>query len=408
MSTKPRWMLVSLIVLSALNLAVAAPSGEPIVLGEIVSQSGPFAMFAAGHKGAQLAVEQINAAGGVLGRPLQLLSHDDKSNPAEGTKLFRELASKNVLAVIGNSPSSVVFAANPLALELKTPYVISMGYTSVFTDKFSHRYFFRTITSDRVFAYAIAEHMAKQPATRYCTIGNDFAYGRSITAAVMGRLKELKPSVQIIPGCEFWVPPGQLDFTPQITAIMGQKPDALMFGGVVAISSDAFVKQAKAFGLFAKMVGVHPSLGMPTNNLGLQKADLPEGIMTGSDYPYPPVDTKANQAFFNAYKGRWNERPYEISAHAYATVFLLAKTIEKAGKVDREALADTLPGMHYTHPSLGEVSIRAMDHQSTAGWWLGYLTWDDKDNVVGLRDIKYMPGTNYLPTAEELRKIRGQ
>ncbi len=408
MSTKSMWVLVSLIALSSLNLAAAAPSGEPIVLGEIVSQSGPFAMFGAGHKGAQLAVEQVNAAGGVLGRPLQLLSHDDKSNPAEGTKLFRELASKNVLAVIGNSPSSVVFAANPLALELKTPYVISMGYTSVFTDKFSHRYFFRTITSDRVFAYAIAEHMAKQPATRYCTIGNDFAYGRSITAAVMGRLKELKPSVQIIPGCEFWVPPGQLDFTPQITAIMGQKPDALMFGGVVAISSDAFVKQAKAFGLFTKMVGVHPSLGMPTNNLGLQKADLPEGIMTGSDYPYPPVDSKANLAFFKAYKERWNERPYEVSAHSYATVYLLAKTIEKAGKVDREALVDTLPGMQFTHPSLGDASIRTIDHQSTSGWWLGYLAWDEKNNVVGLRDIKYMPGSNYLPTAEELRKIRGQ
>lgn len=408
MSMKPMWWFVSLIALSAVNLAVAAPSGEPIVLGEIASQSGPFAMFAAGHKGAQLAIEQINAAGGVLGRPLQLLTYDDKSNPAEGTKLFRELASKNVLAIIGNSPSQIVFAAIPLALELKTPYVVSMGYTSVFTDKFSHRYFFRTITSDRVFAYAIAEHMAKQPATRYCTIGNDFAYGRSITAAVMGRLKELKPSMQIIPGCEFWVPPGQLDFTPQITAIMGQKPDALMFGGVVAISSDAFVKQAKAFGLFSKMVGVHPSLGMPTNNLGLQKGDLPEGILTGSDYPYPPVDTKMNQAFFKAYKERWNDRPYEISANSYTTVHLIAKTIEKAGKADREALVDAMPGMHVTHPVMGDISIRAMDHQSTSGWWLGYLTWDDKNNVVGLRDIRYQPGTAFLPTQDELRKIRGQ
>ena len=408
MPTKSIRTVVSLIALCALNPAFAAPSGEPISLGEIVSQSGPFAMHAAGHKGAQMAIEQINAAGGVLGRPLQLLSHDDKSNPAEGTKAFRELASKNVLAVIGNSSSQIVFAANPLALELKTPYVISMGYASVFTDKFSHRYFFRTITSDRVFAYAIAEQMAKQPATRYCTIGNDYAYGRSITTAVMGRLKELKPSVQIIPGCEFWVPPGQLDFTPQITAIMGQKPDALMFGGVVSISSDAFVKQAKVFGLFTKMVGVHPSLGMTTNNMGLKKGDLPEGILTGSDYPYPPVDTKISVAFFNDYKSRWNELPHEISANSYATVYLLAKTIEKAGKADREALVDALPGMHFTHPTMGDVSIRAIDHQSTSGWWLGYLTWDDKNNVPGLRDVKYMPGTNYLPTQEELQKLRGR
>ena len=365
-------------------------------------------MFAGGHKGAQLAIEQINAAGGVLGRPLQLLTNDDKSNPAEGAKLFREFASKNVLAIIGNSPSTIVFAANPLSLELKTPYVISMAYTSAFTEKLSHRYFFSTITSDRVFAYAITENLAKQPATRYCTIGNDFVYGRSITAAVMSRLKELKPSVQIIPGCEFWVPPGHLDFTPQITAILGQKPDALMFGGVVSVSSDAFVKQAKAFGLFGKMLGVHPSLGMPTNNRGLQKGDVPEGILTGSDYPYPPVDTQMNQAFFKAYKDRWNEPPYEISANSYTAIYLIAKTIEKAGKVDREALADALPGMTITHPTMGDISIRPMDHQSTSGWWLGSMTWDDKNNVVGLRDTKYMPGTAYLPTQEELRKIRGQ
>lgn len=391
-----------------MRFAAAAPAGDPIVLGELVSQSGPFAVFAGGHRGAQLAVEEINAAGGVLGRPLELVSSDDKSNPAEGAKLFREFASRNVVAIIGNSPSSVVFAANPLALELKTPYVISMAYTSAFTEKLSHRYFFSTITSDRVFARAITESLAKHPATRYCTIGNDFVYGRSITAAVIGRLKELKPSVQVIPGCEFWIPPGQLDFTAQITAILGQKPDALMFGGLVSVSSDAFVKQAKAFGLFSKMLGVHPSLGMPTNNRGLQKGDVPEGILTGSDYPYPPVDTASSQAFFKAYKQRWNELPYEISANAYNAVRLVAKAIEKAGKADREALADALPGMTITHPTLGDISIRPIDHQSTAGWWLGVMTWDDKNNVVGLRDAKYTPGTGHLPTQEELRQIRGQ
>jgi len=405
---KRLWWLVSLIALSVTKLATAAPSGEPIVLGEIVSQSGPFPMFAGGHKGAQLAIEQINAAGGVLGRPLQLITYDDKGNPAEGAKIFRELASKNVLAVVGNSPSSIVFAALPLSLELKTPYVISMAYTSAFTEKLSHRYFFSTITSDRVFAYAIADNLANQPATRYCTIGNDFVYGRDITAKVMGRLKELKPSVQIIPGCEFWSPPGNLEFTPQITAILGQKPDALMFGGVVSISSDAFVKQAKAFGLFSKMLGVHPSLGMPTNNAGLQEGDVPEGILTGSDYPYPPVDTPMNQAFFKAYKERWGERPYEISANAHTSIYLIAKTIEKAGKVDREALVDTLPGMDIAHPVMGDISIRPLDHQSTSGWWLGYLTWDHKNNVVGLRDTRYVPGSAYLPTQEELRKIRGR
>lgn len=408
MPSKRTWwsVLASVFFLSQPALS-AAPSGEPILLGEIVSQSGAFAMFAGGHKGAQLAVEQINAAGGVLGRPLQLLSQDDKSNPSEGTKIFRELASKKVLVILGNS-GQTTYAASPISLELKVPYMVSMGYASALTDKFSHRYFFRAITSDRVFAYAIADHMAKQSPTRYCTIGNDFTYGRSITATVMERIKKFKPSVQVIPGCEFWAPPGQLDFTPQISAIMGQKPDALMFGGVVGISSNAFVKQAKVFGLFNKMVGVHPSLGMPTNTLGLNKADVPEGILSGSDYPYPPVDNPLNQKFFKAYTARWKEPPFEISANAYTAVELIAKTIEKAGKADREALVDAMPGMSIDHPVMGKITIRPIDHQSTSGWWLGYLKWDDQMNKVGMRDIRYVEGSNYLPSEEELRKIRAQ
>ncbi len=387
--------------------SAAAPSGEPILLGEIVSQSGAFAMFAGGHKGAQLAIDQINAAGGVLGRPLQLLSQDDKSNPSEGTKIFRELASKKVVAILGNS-GQTTYAASPISLEMKVPYMVSMGYAAALTDKFSHRYFFRAITSDRVFAYAIADHMAKQPATRYCTIGNDFTYGRSITATVMERIKSLKASVQVIPGCEFWAPPGQLDFTPQISAIMGQKPDALMFGGVVGISSDAFVKQAKAFGLFNRMVGVHPSLGMPTNTLGLTKADVPEGIFSGSDYPYPPVDNALNQKFFKEYSARWKEPPFEISANAYTAVRLIANAMQKAGKADREALVDALPGMTIDHPVMGKITIRPIDHQSTSGWWIGYLKWDDKLNKVGMRDLQYVDGGTYLPTDEELKKIRAQ
>lgn len=408
MQSKPMWWSVLAVFLFCAKFAVAAaPTGEPILLGEIVSQSGAFAMFAGGHKGAQLAVDQINATGGVLGRPLQLLSQDDKSNPSEGTKIFRELASKKVLVILGNS-GQTTYAASPISLELKTPYLVSMGYASALTDKFSHRYFFRAITSDRVFAYAIAEHMATQPATRYCTVGNDFTYGRSITATVMERIKQLKPSVQVVSGCEFWAPPGQLDFTPQISAIMGQKPDALMFGGVVGISSDAFVKQAKVFGLFSKMVGVHPSLGMPTNTLGLNKDDVPEGIFSGSDYPYPPVDTPLNQKFLKAYIARWKEPPFEISANAYTAVELIAATIKKAGKVDRESFVEAMPGMSVDHPVMGKISIRPIDHQSTSGWWVGYLKWDDNLKKVGMRDMRYVQGSTFLPTEEELRKIRAQ
>lgn len=408
MLSKRLWWLVVVVALSYVMPSASALAVEPIILGEVTSESGAFAFMLSGHKGVQLAVEEINAAGGVLGRPLQLLTYDDKSKPAEGARLFRELASKNVVAVFGNLPSAPVWAINPLSLELKTPFILSTSYDSALTEKAGHRYLFRMSTSDRVIAYALAEQLAKQPATRYCTVANDYGYGRSITAAVMGRLKALKPAVQVISGCEFWAPMGAVDFTPQITAILGKAPEVLLFAGVIANSSDAFVKQAKAFGLFSKMVGVHPSLGMSVNSHGLQQRDVPEGIVSGSDYPYPPIDNQLNKTFFKAYKARWNEAPWEFSADAYTSVYLVAKAITKAGKVDREALVDTLPGLEITHPVMGNISFRAMDHQSTSGWWFGDLTWDSENSKVALRKPRYVPGTTYLPTEDELRKIRSQ
>ena len=399
------------IVLFLLSMvyAPAALPADPILIGDVSSMSGPFAVAGVpGRQGAILAVEEINAQGGVLGHPLKLQTRDDKSSPEEGAKAFRELVAEGALVVIGTAPSHVSAAINPQARELKVPFFTLLGYSRFLTEDAGHRYFFRLITNDRIFGHAIAEHLSRQPHTKYCTIGNDFAYGRDITRVLMTRLKELKPDVEVIPGCEFWVPPGTTDFTPTITAILAKRPQAVMFGGVVAVSSPAFVKQAKAFGLFNTALGVHPSLGMSANNSGLiRKDDIPDNILTGSDYPYPLVDNPANKAFFEAYRKRWNQQyPFEMSINAYTNVKLIVQAIKKAGKVDREAVIDALEGMSIEHPTLGNITIRPFDHQSTAGWWIGYLVWDDTLKKPAMKDVRYERGDRYLPGREEIEKLR--
>jgi branched-chain amino acid transport system substrate-binding protein len=388
--------------------APVVSAADPILIGDVSPMSGPFAVGGApGRQGTILAVEELNAQGGVLGRPLKLLLRDDKSSPEEGARAFRELVAEGALIVTGTSPSHVSAAINPLARELKIPFFTTLGYSRFLTEEAGHRYFFRIITNDRIFGHALADHLAKQPHTRYCTIANDFAYGRDITKVLMTRLKELKPAVEVLPGCEFWVPPGTTDFTPTITAILAKKPQAVMFGGVVAVSSPAFVKQAKAFGLFKTALGIHPSLGMSVNNVGLtRKDDIPDGILTGADYPYPLIDNPRNKALFEAYRKRWNQDPFETSANAYMTVMLLAQALKKAGKVDREAVVDALEGMSIEHPTLGTITIRPFDHQSTAGWWIGTLVWDDTLKKPAMKDIRYEPGDRYLPSKEEVEKLR--
>jgi branched-chain amino acid transport system substrate-binding protein len=354
-----------------------------------------------------MAVEEINKAGGILGRQIQLLARDDKSQPEEASKHFRELAAQGTVLIIGSTGSGTSAAMTALARELKLPFFTIVGYSRFLSEEAGHRYFFRLITNDRVFGNGIAEAMAKQPHTRYCTIGNDYAYGRDITKVVMTRLKELKPEVELLSGCEFWVPLGTTDFTPNLTAIIARKPQAIMFGGLVAASAPAFVKQGKAFGLFKNTVGVHPSIGMPVNNAGLTtKDDIPEGIFTGTDYLYPPLDTPASKAIYEAYRKRWNQLPTEQSVHAHTHLRFLKKAFEKAGKIDREALIDAAKGMSIDHPILGEITVREFDHQSNAGWWMGYLTWDETHKRAGMRDATLLKADPYLPSKDEIEKLR--
>jgi branched-chain amino acid transport system substrate-binding protein len=383
-------------------------AAKPIRLGLVASESGAFAVLKAGHQGAQLAVEEINKEGGVLGRPLELVVRDDKSNPGEATKVFRELTDIGVVAVIGSVPSGSAAAINPLALKQKTVFFPGEAYSRFLTEEQGNRYFFRVETNDRVFGQATVQYLAKQPFKRYCTIANDFAYGHSITDALVNGLKAKNPNVEVISGCQFWVPAGTQEFISQITAILSQKPDALIFAGVVAVSANAFVNQAKSFGLFDKVKGIHPTLAMPNNMWGLKKTDVPEGILTGSDYPYPPADTKASKQFFQAYQKRWNELPMESSATVYTVTRLVAKALQKAGKEDREALVDALKGSSIEHPVMGPITIRAIDNQSTAGWWFGYSSWDEEHGKLGLKDRWYEKADPYLPTEAEMAKLRAQ
>lgn len=385
----------------------SSAGGPPIKIVSLSSTTGSLSFAGSrSHQGATLAVEEVNRAGGVLGRPFELTVMDDKTDPQEGVKLFREAVANGIVASIGPFASAVAPAVSQTANELKTPVFLAGAWTRSFTEEFGHRYVFRIATNDRVFASATAEEVAKRPFTRYCTIGYDFAYGRDITANTMGALKKLKPEVSALQGCEFWPKLGDAEFTPYITAMMSQKPDAVLLGGLVAEGVTAFFKQANQFGLFKSVGAVHPSLGMPLNNWGLAKAEVIEGVVTGGGYPLPPVDTPANKLFYDQFRAKFNDFPMETAVESYYAVKTLAKAIQKAGAVDKEKIIDALEGMTVELLTGPTVTIRPFDHQSTQGWWMGELTWNDQLGHAAMKNARYVAADPYLPSQEEIQKLR--
>jgi branched-chain amino acid transport system substrate-binding protein len=401
---------LALAMIAASTLWGGTAGAETLKVGLISSKSGVFAIFGtSGEKGALLAAEEINAGGGVLGRKLELLNSDSKSRPEEASRLFRETVAQGAIVVLGVIGSGETQAVSTLAREQKVPFFTGLGYARFLTEEAGHRYFFRIVTNSSAYYGPMVDRLLKDGHKRYCTINNDFAFGRDLNESVMGDLKKKNPQIEVIAGCEFWVPLGTTDFSTYLTALLSKRPEIVMFGGLVGPSGRAFVAQANQFGLFQRMAGAHPALGWPSNAVGLRESDIPKRtIITGSDYPYPPPKTEESQRFFAAYKKRWNEDPMSEGAHGYATLYFIKKAFEKAGKIDREAFIDATAGLDIVHPSLGAMKMRGFDNQTTAGVWVGYLTWSKEYGRAAMEDVIFVPGEQYLPTEEQIKKLRSK
>ena len=393
-------------VLTASGSMVPAQA-ESVKIGLITARSGVFALFGtSGERGEILAAEELNKQGGIKGRTIEFVSGDSKSSPEEASRLFRDFASQGVVAVIGNVGSAETAAISSLAKTAKIPFFTTVGYGRSLTEELGHRYFFRLGVNSRLFASPLAERMGKEKYKTYCAINNDYALGHDVHQGFFQDLKKHKPEVRILEGCEFWVPLGSTDFTSYITAIMAKKPDVVVFSGLVGPSGRAFLTQGKNFGLFNVTVGAHASLGWPGNNDGLRKQDIPANIFTATDYPYPIVQRKENTSFFNAYKSRWSDAPMSEGATGYATVRFIASTLQQAKAWDIESFVDAAEKTAIEHPAAGTLKLRAFDHQAEMGVWIGTFAWDEVNKRPGMRDVSYVPGAKYLPTAGELAEIR--
>lgn len=380
---------------------------EPIKIGYIDSISGTQAFSGThGRQGAILAVEEINEGGGILGRPVDLIVRDDKSEPADGVAAMRDLVDQGVVIVFGGIHSGVQAAISEVAREARTPYVSKGGYAAFLTEAAGHRYYFRIAPSGRVLASAMAQEIADTPYRRICTVGMDFAYGHDITETTLSVLEAQASDAEVASGCEFWPPIEATEFGAVLTSIDAANPEVVVFSGVVAAGANAFVRQAKSFGLTDRIpLFVHSTLGLQTNVWALERSDVAENVVMGSDFPNPLLTDEA-RAFDEKYRARWGEMAASDAHLAYVAMYTIRDAIEKAGQVDKEEIVDALEGLTVNYLTGVEGTIRPFDHQSTVGWFVGQMTWDEENGVAGMTNVRYVEGGDLLLTEEEIAQIR--
>jgi branched-chain amino acid transport system substrate-binding protein len=412
---KPGGFFTLAMAVIALSLiAGAAQAQAPIRIGEINSYSGVGAAFTAPYKAAvEMAVEELNARGGVLGRKLELVFRDDKLRPDEAIKHAQELVfQEKVNFLMGTFSSAVGLAVSEFARQNKVLFLAAEPLTEALTWQKGHRYVFRVRPNTWQQGRMLAERAVKLGATKWANIGPDYEYGHKSWENFWARLKELQPGVQEVSSS--WPKLGAGQFGDHITKITQANPDAV-FTSLFGSDWIAFVKQATPFGLLSgptkkRWVGI--LLGEPEYVDPLGK-DIPEGMLV-TGYPWYALEAPTHTAFVGRYKQFVSQRypklpnyPYLGSLVGYVTMLSLAKGIEKAGSVDTEAVIKAMEGLSIETP-IGPVAYRPFDHQSTMGAWVGITKFDSARGVGVMVNWEYVPGGQVLPTEREVQGMRGQ
>jgi len=380
--------------------ALARAQGtQPIRIGEINSYTAIPSFTLPYRSGWQLAVEQINAKGGVLGRRLEVISRDDAGKPQDAVRFAGELLDDaKVDLLTGTYLSNVGLAVSDVALARKRLFVGAEPLTDALVWEKGHRYCFRLRPSTYMQAAMLVEEAAKLPAKRWACVSPNYEYGQSAVKWFKQLLSARRPDVEFV--AEQWPALGRIDAGATVQAVAQARPDAI-FNVTFGPDLTAFVRQGNTRGLFEGRAVVSMLTGEP-EYLDPLGDETPEGwIVTG--YPWADIRTPAHTAFVEAYRAKFNDYPRLGSIVGYATIQSIAAGIAKSGSVETEAMADGFKGATFESP-VGPVAYRAIDNQSTLGAFVGRTALKDGKGVMV--DWRYANGGDYLPPDAEVRKLR--
>jgi branched-chain amino acid transport system substrate-binding protein len=402
----PRLNVGASLAVLATTLAILAPLSSvhaqqsEIRIGEINSYTGPLAAFTVPYRnGWQLAVDQINAKGGVLGRSLVVVSRDDGGKPADAVKFAEELVRReNVDLIAGTFLSNIGLAVADFAQRNKVLFVASEPLSDAIVWAKGNDHTFRLRPSTYMQAAMLAEEAAKLPAKRWSTVAPNYEYGQSAVKAFKDVLKARRPDIEFVE--EQWPALFKIDAGATVQALAQAKPDAI-YNVTFSIDLAKFVREGQLRGLFEGREVVSLLTGEP-EYLDPLKGEAPEGwIVTG--YPWQAIDSPAHTEFLDAYQAKFGDYPRAGSIVGYNTILTIAAMLRKAGSTDTAAMVAAMKGLEVDTP-FGRITYRALDHQSTMGAYVGRTALADGKGVMV--DFRYADGADYLPDDATVRTLR--
>ncbi len=387
------------VVIAAAGLVAMSAAAQPIKLGELNSYKTFPAFLDPYRKGMELAIDELNSNGGLLGRKVELVVRDDNGIPGDAVRVADELVSREKVDVLmGTFSSSVGLAVADFAKQRKVLFIASEPLTDKIVWDNGNRYTFRLRPSTYMQTAMLVPYAAKLGKRRWAIVYPDYEYGKSATAAFKQQMIALQPSgVEFV---EFAVPLGKIDAGPVVQAIADAKPDAI-FSSLFAADLTKFVREGELRGLFRDRP-VFNLLGGEPEYLDPLKDEAPTGwYVTG--YPWSTIATPEHKRFLDAYQAKYKDYPRQGSVVGYSAVMTAAAAIRKARSVDNEKLVAAMAGLVVDTP-FGPVTYRPIDHQSTMGAYVGRLAVKDGKGVMV--DWTFADGKAYLPSDDWVRAHR--
>lgn len=377
----------------------AVPAAAQIRIGELNSYKAQPAFLEPYRKGWELALEEINAAGGLLGQKVEVISRDDNANPGDAVRVAEELVSRErVVVVFGTFLSNIGLAVTDFAKQRRVLFLAAEPLTDKITWENGNRYTFRLRPSTYMQAAMLVPEAAKLKRKRWAIVYPNYEYGQSAAATFKALLKQAQPDVEFV--AEQAPALGRIDAGAVAQALIDAKPDAIFnvtFGADLA----RFVREGQTRGLFKDRTVVSLLSGEP-EYLDPLRDEAPEGwIVTG--YPWYSIKTPEHDKFLTAYQRRWKEYPRLGSMVGYTSLMSIAEAIRRAKSTDTEALIRTMRGMPMDSP-FGKFVWRAIDHQATVGAYVGVTALNQGRGVM--RNFRYIDGAAVQPPDAEVRRLR--
>ena len=403
-----KWMIAGAVLFIGLVLIPGigkTAENSPIKLGVVFIMSGPMGGYGKhGTQAIQLAMDEINGQGGILGRRVEAIFQDDELKVDKGVQITKKFITEDkVDFIIGPTSSGVALAMADIVEKEKKILVLTQSATNSLTDAKFNRYMFSTLSNAMMHSRAGAYLMASKPYKRWMCIGPGYSYGYESWNSFRDKLKELRPDIEVVG--ELWPKLTEPDYAPFIQKILEAKPDAV-WSPLWGMDAVTFIKQALPLGLFDKIKFAFPDGAALETLIPLGKT-MPDGLFVASRYFFLTPDSLVNRSFVKVYRERFKEYPDYMAEETYAGVYFLKAAIERAGSTDTEKMIAAVEKepLAWETPE-GWKIMRREDHQVVEDVVWGETAYSEKYGFAILRNMQPIQAEEICRTPAELKEVR--